>query len=340
MKNIGILSNSVDTHVDEVEIFLKKKKINYFRFNSDSVNDKQYIQYTPQLTPSIVLNINNKIISPQDISAIWYRKPDQWWKWDLNDLSEGNRDILNFKVRETNTLIRQFINECNKLRIPIICNPLQSRELENKMEQLLLAKRIGLRIPETLITSNKKVIETFLNKYKYQAIVKSLLTHDFNSLKIDAFTYKIEPQIFKKQLKKDLDFDYPLFLQEMIKKKLELRITIFGEKIFPVAIDSQSNKICETDWRTINPYYIRHAEYKLPKDIEKKCRLLMKKMNLYYGAIDMAITPDDKYVFFEINPYGQYLWIEEITKLPLSKAMADLLIKLATEMSHRQFLKV
>jgi hypothetical protein len=40
----------------------------------------------------------------------------------------------------------------------------------------------------------------------------------------------------------------------------------------------------------------------------------------------MAITPDGKYVFFEINPNGQYLWIEDITKAPISEAIADLLI--------------
>jgi glutathione synthase/RimK-type ligase-like ATP-grasp enzyme len=49
-------------------------------------------------------------------------------------------------------------------------------------------------------------------------------------------------------------------------------------------------------------------------------------MGLSYGAIDMILTPDGRYVFLEINPNGQYYWIEQMTGLPISDAVCDLLI--------------
>lgn len=49
-------------------------------------------------------------------------------------------------------------------------------------------------------------------------------------------------------------------------------------------------------------------------------------MGLCYGAIDMVVTPDERYVFIEINPNGQYLWVEQATGLPISDAICDLLI--------------
>ena len=53
---------------------------------------------------------------------------------------------------------------------------------------------------------------------------------------------------------------------------------------------------------------------------------LVEKLGLCYGAIDMVLTPDGRYVFLEINPNGQYLWIELATGLPISDAICSLLM--------------
>ena len=52
----------------------------------------------------------------------------------------------------------------------------------------------------------------------------------------------------------------------------------------------------------------------------------MEGLGLRYGAIDMVFTPDGRYVFLEINPNGQYLWIEYQTGMPISDAICDLLM--------------
>ena len=53
----------------------------------------------------------------------------------------------------------------------------------------------------------------------------------------------------------------------------------------------------------------------------------MQELGLRYGAIDLILTPDDRFVFLEINPNGQYLWIELATDLPISAAIADHLLE-------------
>jgi glutathione synthase/RimK-type ligase-like ATP-grasp enzyme len=40
----------------------------------------------------------------------------------------------------------------------------------------------------------------------------------------------------------------------------------------------------------------------------------------------MVITPDDDYIFIEINPNGQWLWIEQLTGMPISKSILNLLV--------------
>jgi len=54
---------------------------------------------------------------------------------------------------------------------------------------------------------------------------------------------------------------------------------------------------------------------------------LLEKFQLNFGAIDMVLTPNDEYVFLELNPNGQWLWLEHLTGLPISEEMAKLLIK-------------
>jgi glutathione synthase/RimK-type ligase-like ATP-grasp enzyme len=64
----------------------------------------------------------------------------------------------------------------------------------------------------------------------------------------------------------------------------------------------------------------------LPAAIEEKCVALTQRLGLRFGCIDMIVTPEDKYVFLEINPNGQWRWVQELTGMPIAEAIADLLI--------------
>lgn len=51
----------------------------------------------------------------------------------------------------------------------------------------------------------------------------------------------------------------------------------------------------------------------------------MADLGLVFACIDFIVTPDDKFVFLEINPNGQWLWVEKLTGLPIAESMAKLL---------------
>jgi hypothetical protein len=46
---------------------------------------------------------------------------------------------------------------------------------------------------------------------------------------------------------------------------------------------------------------------------------------LQYGAFDLILTPDGQYVFLELNPSGEFFWLDSVVGLPISKAIADVL---------------
>ena len=123
----------------------------------------------------------------------------------------------------------------------------------------------------------------------------------------------------------------PCLFQEYIPKRIEIRVTVLKDKIFPIAIFSQSSEKTSIDWRRYDLENTPHMPYDLPKDIENKCFKLMKESKLIFGAIDLILTPTGKYIFLDINPNGQWLWLEKLTGVPITSSLVKLLVDLDSE---------
>jgi glutathione synthase/RimK-type ligase-like ATP-grasp enzyme len=118
----------------------------------------------------------------------------------------------------------------------------------------------------------------------------------------------------------------PVIIQEYVPKLLEVRATVVGSQVFAAAIHSQRSHRTRHDWRHYDFDRTPHEAHALPDRVSQLCIDLVQSLNLNFGAIDLVLTPDDEYVFLEINPSGQWLWIQELTELPIGEAIADLLM--------------
>ncbi|MEZ4456069.1 MAG: hypothetical protein R2882_05895 [Gemmatimonadales bacterium] len=67
---------------------------------------------------------------------------------------------------------------------------------------------------------------------------------------------------------------------------------------------------------------VPYRPHELPLEVQERILLLMRRLGLEYGAIDFRLTPEGEYVFLEINPAGQFLYIEQATGLPIAAALA------------------
>jgi glutathione synthase/RimK-type ligase-like ATP-grasp enzyme len=123
----------------------------------------------------------------------------------------------------------------------------------------------------------------------------------------------------------------PIIAQAEVSKSIEVRVTIVGCRVFAVAIHSQSTRRTRGDWRRYSEgrYGTPHQRHALPAQVEQNCILLARRLGLRYGAVDLVVTPDGRYVFLEINPNGQWLWLEHLTGIPISDAMSELLADFA-----------
>ena len=97
-----------------------------------------------------------------------------------------------------------------------------------------------------------------------------------------------------------------------------------GDAIFAVRIDSQAHEETRIDWR-LRAELNKYSRFELPERVTSFCFELLRVQGLVYGAMDFIVTPQLEFVFLENNPFGQYLWLEIETGVPLTEAMCDLL---------------
>jgi glutathione synthase/RimK-type ligase-like ATP-grasp enzyme len=116
----------------------------------------------------------------------------------------------------------------------------------------------------------------------------------------------------------------PVIFQEYIPAVVDLRITVIGDRFFPAAIHSQETSYV-VDFR-MDMGRARVESCELPAEVRAGLSALMGHLGLVYGAIDMRLTPGGRYVFLEVNPAGQWLFIEQRTGQPITAAVAQALM--------------
>lgn len=122
---------------------------------------------------------------------------------------------------------------------------------------------------------------------------------------------------------------FPGLYQPFMQKSREWRITVIGERIFAAAI--YTDETAKDDWRLHQTTdAVRFVEEDAPDGIGEKCVQFLKGAGLKFGAFDFIETSEGEVVFLECNPNGQYGWLEEALGFPISRAIADELIKIAS----------
>jgi glutathione synthase/RimK-type ligase-like ATP-grasp enzyme len=195
-----------------------------------------------------------------------------------------------------------------------------------KPRQLCLAAQLGLHIPRTLITNDAEALTHFYQECSGHLIYKTLHSGNVSvdEQHYDAlFTHSVQPEHLQQANR--VHYTAHLF-QEQIQKAYELRITIIDERVFTGAIYSQHSERTRVDFRACYDD-LKYAPFDLPEHIAAQCKALLKALGLVYGAIDMIVTPQQEFVFLEVNPIGQYGWIEYYCKLPITESIADLLVE-------------
>ena len=68
-------------------------------------------------------------------------------------------------------------------------------------------------------------------------------------------------------------------------------------------------------------------QHTLPVDVAQKIVQLVREYGLTYGAVDLRFDSGAGYRFFELNPEGQFLWVEIEAEVEISKALTRCLLR-------------
>ncbi len=242
----------------------------------------------------------------------WWRRPQPFQPHP----DVGDQTSLSFVYAECHAAISGLWLNTDAFWIN---HPTRDDEAAHKVHQLKVAQAIGLEIPTTLITNDPARARAFVSTYGHERTIYK------------AFSGTIEAWRETRVLRADevelLDnVRYaPVIFQEYIPAHIDLRITVVGDEIFPVAIYSQETGY-QFDYR-MEMDSARVEAFEIPEEVQSLLRQYMRRLGLVYGAIDMRLTPDGRYVFLEVNPSGQWLFVESRSNQPITDAMVDLMCR-------------
>ena len=253
------------------------------------------------------------------VTAVWHRR--------LNfgaNLPEGlDRQLRHASLGETSAAAHGMLASLKAFRMDHITH---IRHSENKQLQLQAARELGLDTPRTLTTNDPNAVRAFAKSCEGGMVTKMLSSFAIydEGKELVVFTNPVKPEDLEDLSGLSI---CPATFQELLPKSLEIRVTVVGHRIMSAAIDSQVSARATHDWRRDGVRMLQEWQpYQLPLEVEEKILRLMDYFSLNYGAIDIILTPDNRHVFLELNPSGEFFWLERAPGLPISDAIADLLL--------------
>jgi hypothetical protein len=322
-KKILIITHTEDNEsVDSVTRYINETGGEAIRFNVDQypLQTKLTSSYqNGKWETTLIENDNEHKLS--DIHSCWFRR--------AYHLGKGLKDTIDqeYLAAAMGELKQTLFGMLEGLECFQLARPSTYRRMDSKEAQLKTALACGLKIPATCISNDPHIISEFITELSSPAIAKMQSAFAI-------YRDGTEHVVFTNEVS-DVDLEEivgaqfcPMIFQQKLDKKLELRVTIVGEKIFAFSIDSQQSEIAKTDWRKDGVALLNQWQpFTLPDVIQVSLLSFMKKLDLQYGAIDLILTPDDEFYFLEVNAAGEFFWLDRLCEHDISKQIASLLLR-------------
>jgi glutathione synthase/RimK-type ligase-like ATP-grasp enzyme len=259
------------------------------------------------------MTYDGKLFEPETFMAAWHRRPNYFGehKDPLRWLSL--KDEYGSLMKTIAELIpdKRWLNTARDMQRAGI-----------KLPQLIKAAEHGFTIPETVVSNGWESVETLESDNVIVKLAEMTVLYPKGGRKTLPTTI-----IPRATLPKHIP-SYPGIWQTYHAKKKEWRVTVISETVLSAAI--YTDKDAKDDWRKHQDGpNVNFKVEDFPKSLASKCVSFLKSLGLRYGAFDFIEQPDGQIVFLEVNPNGQFMWLQDILGLPISEAIAEELIEIA-----------
>jgi hypothetical protein len=246
-------------------------------------------------------------IELQNVRSVWWRRPS------LCRVPPSFRPSDDeFRQAECDGFIQGLLWSLPALWIN---HPGAERVASRKIVQLTAAKAAGLAVPDTLITNDPEQAAAFIDARGRPTIYKRTGTSrgEFSETRL------IMPGDITRL---DSIRLAPTTFQDYIDADSDLRVVWIAGQAWTVRIDSQSGA-GSVDSRL--DYTVDFTPYELPEPVKNSLNALMHNLGLAFGVVDLRVGRDEQIYFLEVNPQGQFAYLEVKTDLPIFRSLAKLL---------------
>ena len=304
-----LLASRYDLTCDFVVARLRQRSISYLRLNTEDFSSSS-VELDPVRRILIVeRNSHRYVVTSQYLRSVLFRRPVF-----LRDYGEDSRSpIERFSQIQWMAFVRNLMIFREALWVN---DPTATYKAEHKAVQLSVAASEGFSVPETRVTNSP---HPYLLGEAYDNVaVKGLDTVLLRAGGYEMFgfttfesTQKLEPEAWRSA---------PATVQAALTNKLDIRVTVVGDRVFAAAI-TVGGKPIRDDWR-VHKSSVQFNRFDLPVEIAERCSAVVRELGLVFGAIDLALC-DNEYYFLEINPTGEWAWLVGSAGLPIDEAIVE-----------------
>ena len=304
-----ILTSDQDLAADYLIVELIKGRLPYFRLNSEELFQAEFAFSISDSGTARTISVGPRTLDLDAVVAVWYR-----------------RSIHPIPKAALTPAERYFVaGELRHLAMGLVLNPRitwvnpidKVSVAEHKLYQLQLAASLGLQVPRTLVSADVEKLRSFASGNATGTICKPIF-HGmfFDGLSLHSvYTRRVNVETLDSASLSAC----PILLQEEIPRIADVRATFIGRHCFVADIRGDASMI---DWRDAGTV-VDYAVSSLDDTTVALCRQMLADLGLVYGAFDFVRTPTGNLVFLEVNPTGEWAWLEDKLGFPMRDAFIE-----------------
>ena len=248
---------------------------------------------------------DNKRIDLHAVKSFWWRRPQPLRPHP----GIADSHVGNFAVHECLSAIYGALRCCPGLWVNDIEH---DHNADYKPRQLAAVRRHGLQIADTLITNDPAAASAFFHRHEGEVVYKA-----FNQC---GLIWSPTRRLTASDLDRLDNLQCaPVIFQRYVEGTRDIRVTVIGDSLF--ATDFQLDNLNCVDHRLALDT-APCAAHQLPPEVERQVFDVVRDLKLEYSSVDLRLTPDGEYFFFEVNTAGEFLYVQERSGQPIASAMA------------------
>ncbi|GHF70232.1 hypothetical protein FHX82_005625 [Amycolatopsis bartoniae] len=308
---VFLISRTTDRADDLVALELHRRAVPFRRFNVDLFPRQASVVFDP-VAGTLALD-------GEDASAL-LRGEARVWCRGLRFPRQAGNDADRYVLDESADLLTGVLACAPPVKW--MNHPDAVTAASGKARQLRLAARLGFAVPATVLTNDLRAVRDHCRAHP-DSVAKPVTGRRFTvgEHAVSVYTAALTaPDAGAPAM------TTPFCAQERLTGE-DVRVTVIGRRCHAVAITTRSDAV---DWRLARDDDVGYRKAELPPDVRNRVLDLVAAFGLRYAAVDL-FRAGDRYHFLELNPGGQWAWLEHACGLPLTRLIAD---ELLSEESH------